>query len=371
MGTDFDALTLAELQRRGSAKWREHPADVLPMWVAELDVPLAPEVSRVLREAVESGDTGYAFPSSLPPAFVSFAARRWGWEVDPGRCWPVADVMVGVVEALRMLTSPGDGVVVCPPVYPPFFHVPVEHERVVVEVPLQESGGLDLAGIDLALAAGARAVLLASPHNPTGRVWTAAELQALDDVVRPHGALVISDEIHAPLTLPGVSFVPYLATGDRHAVAVVSASKAFNLAGLKAALLVAGSAAIAERLATMPYEVAYRCGHLGTAASVAAWQEGDAWLDGLLEHLDRNRRLLAELLPAGVGYAPPQASYLAWLDFRPLAMAAPAARLLERGRVALVEGADFGAAGAGFARLNLGTTRAVLEEGARRIGTAC
>lgn len=367
MGPDFDALTLAELQRRSSVKWREHPPDVLPMWVAELDVPLAPAVSRVLREAVERGDTGYAFPSSLPPAFVAFAARRWGWEVDPARCWPVADVMVGVGEALRVLTSPGDGVVICPPVYPPFFHVPAEHARVVVEVPLASDGALDLAGIDRALSAGARAVLLSSPHNPTGRVWTAAELQALDDVVRPHGALVISDEIHAPLTLPGATFAPYLAAGERNAVAVVSASKAFNLAGLKAALLVAGTSAIAERLAALPYEVAYRCGHLGTAASVAAWEEGDAWLDGLLAHLDRNRQLLAELLAPGVGYTPPQASYLAWLDFRALGLQSPAAHLLEHGRVALVEGSDFGAPGAGFARLNLGTTRAVLEEGARRV----
>ena len=371
MGPDFDALTLDELRRRSSAKWREHGPDVLPMWVAELDVPLAPAVTRVLREAVEHGDTGYAFPSSLAPAFASFAARRWGWQVDPARCWPVADVMVGVAEALRMLTSPGDGVVVCPPVYPPFFHVPVEHGRVVVEVPLDPGGGLDLPRIDAALGAGARAVLLSSPHNPTGRVWTAAELQALDDVVRPHGAVVVSDEIHAPLTLPGARFAPYLGAGERDAVAVVSASKAFNLAGLKAALLVAGSAAVAERLATLSYEVAYRCGHLGTAASVAAWTDGDAWLDGLIAHLDRNRRLLADLLPAGVGYAPPQASYLAWLDFRPLGLEAPAARLLERGRVALVEGSDFGAAGAGFARLNLGTTRAVLEEGARRVRAAC
>jgi len=370
VSTDFDALTLAELRHRSSAKWRVHPPDVLPMWVAELDVPLAPAVSRVLREAVERGDTGYAFPSVLPPAFTRFAARRWGWEVDPARCWPVADVMVGVAEALRMLTSPGDGVVICPPVYPPFFHVPAEHGRVVVEVPLDPAGGLDLPGIDAALAAGARAVLLSSPHNPTGRVWDVAELQALDDVVRPHGAVVVSDEIHAPLTLPGAVFAPYLAAGERNAVAVVSASKAFNLAGLKAALLVAGSTAVAGRLAELPYEVAYRCGHLGTAASVAAWEQGDAWLDGLLAHLDRNRRLLGELLPAEIGYRPPQASYLAWLDFRPLGLDDPAAHLLERGRVALLEGSDFGAQGRGFARLNLGTPRAVLEEGARRVAHA-
>jgi cysteine-S-conjugate beta-lyase len=369
--TGFDDLSLGELRRRRSAKWRAVDPDVLPVWVAELDVPLAPAVTRVLREAVDTGDTGYAFPVDLAPAFAGFAARRWGWSVDVARCWPVADVMVGVAEALRYLTAPGDGVVVCPPVYHPFFDVPAEHDRVVVQVPLTGSGALDLSGIDAALAAGATAVLLSSPHNPTGRVWTAGELQALDDVVRARGAVVVSDEIHAPLTLAGAVFTPYLAGGDREAVAVVSASKAFNLAGLKAALLVAGSPAVADRLAAVPEQVAYRCGHLGVLATVAAWRDGDAWLDALLAHLDRNRRLLAELLPDGVGYAPPQASYLAWLDLRGLGLGSPAAHLLEHGRVALVEGSDFGAPGAGFARLNLGTTRAVLEEAARRVRVAC
>lgn len=368
--TDFDALTLDELRRRGSAKWRLVEPDVLPMWVAELDVPLAPAVAAVLHRAVEDGDTGYAFPSALAPAFAGFAARRWGWAVDVARCRPVADVMVGVSEALRYLTAPGDGVVVCPPVYHPFFTVPVEHGRVVVPVPLAGDGGLDLAGIDAALGAGARAVLLSSPHNPTGRVWTAAELDALDAVVRAHDAVVVSDEIHAPLTLSGAAFTPYLAAGERSAVAVVSASKAFNLAGLKAALLVAGSAAVDDRLRALPEEVAYRCGHLGVLSSVAAWESGDDWLDDLLAHLDRNRRLVADLLPDDVGYAPPQASYLAWLDLRAYGLASPAAHLLQHGRVALVEGTDFGAAGEGFARLNLGTTRAVLEEGLRRVRTA-
>jgi cystathionine beta-lyase len=366
---DFDALTLPELQQRQSVKWRLHPADVLPMWVAELDVPLAAPVQAVLRAALDAHDTGYAEPAALAPAFAGFAARRWGWTVDPERCWPVADVMVGVAEALRALTAPGDAVVVCPPVYHPFFAVPVEHDRTVVQVPLDDAGGLDLPGIDATLHAGARAVLLSSPHNPTGRVWSSGELDALDDVVRPHGAVVISDEIHAPLTLPGATFTPYLAAGERRAVTVASASKAFNLAGLKAALLVAGDEQVQDRLAAMPVEVAYRVGHLGALASTAAYDDGDAWLAALLAHLDRNRRLLgallAELLPE-VGYAPPQASYLAWLDCRALTDE-PAAQALERGRVALIEGTVFGAAGAGHARLNFGTTSAVLTEGVQRL----
>ncbi len=369
---DFDALSLAALRRRRSLKWRAYDQDVLPLWVAELDVPLAPGVQDVLREAVEHGDTGYAAATGFGAAFAGFAERQWGWTVDPARCWTVGDVMVGVGEALKALTAVGDGVVICPPVYTPFFRIVPEHGRVPVEVPLTPDGALDLGGIDAALRGGARAVLLSSPHNPTGRVWTSAELDALDEVVRRSGALVISDEIHAPLTLPGARFTPYLAAGDRAAVAVVSASKAFNLAGLKAALVVAGSGAVQARLATMPEELRYRAGHLGVLAGIAAYEQGDAWLAALLAHLDRNRQLLGELLAAHlpqVRWSPPQASYLAWLDCRGFAER-PAEMALARGRVALVEGLDFGAPGAGFARLNFGTTEAVLREGVHRLALA-
>lgn len=374
-GPDFDAITLDALRRRRSVKWRMYDDDVLPLWVAELDVPLAAPVQDVLREAVELSDTGYATAEPLARAFAGFAGRHWEWNVDPARCFVVGDVMAGVGEVLKALTSPGDGILICPPVYAPFFRVVPEHGRVVVEVPLVGAGGgdghgLDLPGIDAALGAGARAVLLSSPHNPTGRVWSPEELAALDEVVRRHDALVISDEIHAPLTLPGATFTPYLGAGDRAAVAVVSASKAYNLAGLKAALVVAGSAAVQGGLATMSPDLPYRAGHLGVLASTAAYDDGDSWLGALLDHLDRNRRLLGELLAAQlpqVRWTPPQASYLAWLDCRALAEC-PAEVALARGRVALVEGTDFGAPGAGHARLNFGTTQAVLREGVRRLG---
>ncbi len=366
---DLDALTLPELRRRQSAKWRTHPPDVLPLWVAELDVPLAPVVRAVLRAAVDDGDTGYAAPAVLRQAFAAWAARRQGWPVDPERCWPVADVMVGVGEALKVLTSPGDGVVVCPPVYAPFTTVPAEYGRRVVPVPLSRAD-LDLDGIDAALARGARAVLLCSPHNPLGRVWRADELAALSEVVARHDALLVSDEIHAPLTLPGATFTPALTAVSCRAVAVVSASKAFNLAGLKAALLVAGDDDVQRSLSRMSVHVGQRVGHLGVLASVAAYDGGDDWLDALLGHLDRNRELVADLvaqhLPAA-GLHRPDASYLSWVDCRGV-VEDPGAFFLEHARVALVDGAELGAPG--FVRLNHGTTRAVLEQALQQMGAA-
>ncbi len=360
MSTELGLPTLAELRQRQSVKWRLYGEDVLPLWVAELDVALAPAVQQVLTRAVELSDTGYCWPWELGAAFAGFAQRRWDWSVDPTRCHAVPDVMTGVGEALERLTAPGDGVIICPPVYPPFFSVPAMVGRRVVEVPLLPDGSLDLAGIDHALAAGARAVLLCNPHNPTGRVWSDTELDGLDEVARRHDGLVLSDEIHAPLTLPGAVFSPYL-RGGRRGVALVSASKAFNLAGLKAALMVAGSADLHDRLAARPPELAHRVGHFGVLAGAAAWTEGDAWLDALLVHLDDVRSWLTGELAGltATPWEPPQAGYLAWLD-----LGRTASELLTAG-VAVSDGADFGRPG--WVRLNAGTSKEVLRAALDRL----
>jgi cystathionine beta-lyase len=365
---DIDAL-----RRRRSSKWVTYPDDVLPLFVAETDVEPAPPVRDALVEAVELGDLGYAEPGGLHAAFAGFAARRFGWAPDPARIQLMPDVMAAIVELLRVLTQPGDGVVVATPAYPPFFDGIPEAGRRVVEVPLT-GRELDLDGIDAALAGGARALLLASPHNPTGRVYDRATLAAAAELADRHGALVLSDEIHAPLTLPGAEHTPFGALGDRRAVVITSASKAFNLAGLKCAVAVACSDDVAAEFERLPEEVRYRAGVLGVIASQAAFEHGDAWLDELLAALDANRRLLGELLaehlPA-VRWTAPEASFLAWLDCRELGLGDdPAAAFLERGRVALEPGVSFGAQGRGFARLNFGCAPAVLEEAVRRMAAA-
>lgn len=350
--------TLAELRERRSIKWQLYPPDVLPLWVAELDVPLADCVTGALQQAVARGDTGYAAPFRLGNAFAGFARRHWDWTVDPARCIPVADVMTGVVEALKVLTEPGDRVVICPPVYHPFFDVPPLVGRPVEPVPLVD-GALDLPGIDVALGGGAKAVLLSSPHNPTGRVWSPEELDQLDQVVRRHDAVVLADEVHAPLTLPGATFTPYARTPRRAAV-LTSASKAFNLAGLKCAVLVAGDDEVWRALQQVPAEVSYKVGHFGALANEVALTDGDPWLADLVGHLDRMRALVVDALPDQVTV--PQASYLAWLRFPD---ERPAERLLREQRIALSEGADFGQTH--HARLNFGTTTEVLTEALRRL----
>ena len=376
----FDDVSLELLRLRHSAKWVKHPPDVLPAWVAEMDFALALPIREALLSAVSRDDTGYPDGAKLGPSFARFVSERFGWEVDQAQVRLVADIMSGVRELLRAFTAPGEAVVINPPVYPPFFMAIRELGREVVEVPLvrdRDGWKLDLDGLEAAFGGGARAFLMSQPHNPTGTSFERAELEALARLASLHGVTVISDEVHAPMTMPGAVHVPYLTVEGAQAdgVAVASASKAWNLAGLKCAVILSGSVEMHERLEEkLSKRLAHHAGHLGVLASIAAFEHGGEWLDALVAHLDRNRHLVADLLaehlPA-VGYAPPQAGYLAWLDCRELGLGDdPAEAFLERGRVALSSGPTFGEQGRGFARLNFGTSGALVAEAVRRMAAA-
>ncbi|WP_030937900.1 MalY/PatB family protein [Streptomyces sp. NRRL S-646] len=374
------ALSLESLRCRTSMKWRTYPADVLPLWVAEMDVPLAEPVVRAVTEALALGDTGYPAGTAYAEALAAFAQKRWGWDgLAVERTAIVPDVMLGVVEMLKLVTGHGDPVVVNPPVYPPFYQFVGHMDRQVLEAPLGADLRIDFDALEeafrQAVAGGRRAAyLLCSPHNPTGTVHTAGELAAVAALADRYGVRVVADEIHAPLTLSGADFVPYLSVpGGESGLSLMSASKAWNLAGLKAALAIAGPAAAAD-LARLPEEVSHGPSHVGVIAHTAALTEGTAWLDALLTGLDDNRRLLtgllAEHLPA-IAYRPGEATYLAWLDCRGLGLGAdPAQVFLERGRVALNSGIPFGSGGTGHVRLNLATSPELITEGVRRMALA-
>ena len=370
---------LADLRRRRGLKWRLYGEDVLPLWVAEMDV-LPPEpVTRAVTEALALGDTGYPWAPDYVEAVVDFAGRRWGWSPDAARTRLVPNVMLGISEVLRLVTGPGDAVVVNCPVYPPFYAFVRNLGRRVVEAPLGTGGRIDLETLAVAFAearrgGGRAAYLLASPHNPTGAVHTEQELTAAGELAAEHGVQVVVDEIHAPLVHAPHRFVPYLSLPvGAAAFSVFSASKGFNLAGLTSAVVMAGEDAASE-LAAMPEEVAFGASHVGSIAQGAALREGDEWLDALLGGLDHNRHLLAELLATHlpeVGYRVPEGTYLAWLDLRPLGLGDdPATFLRVSAQVALSPGIDFGTGGAGHARLNFATSPAVLTEAVERMARA-
>ncbi|WP_166317267.1 aminotransferase class I/II-fold pyridoxal phosphate-dependent enzyme [Microbacterium excoecariae] len=379
MTTPLDALPLDVLRTRTSTKWATHDADVLPLFVAETDFALAEPIERVLAEALRVGDTGYVPPRTrYPEAFAGFAARRFGWDVDPADVRTTCDVMMGVAELVRAVAAPSDRVVVTPPVYPPFFMVHDEAHTEAVEVPLMEEGGawrLDLDGIERAFAGGAVAMLLCNPHNPTGTAHSAADLAELARIAERHDATIISDEIHAPLGMPGTEITPFLSVSPEAAevgVAVLSASKAFNLAGLKCAHMVSASPTKRELVRAIPAEVEWRTGLFGIKAGIAAFEEGDAWLDALIARLALNQRLLVDLLAEhvpGSRYTPGDAGFLAWVDLAGAGFGDDAAaRILADARVALNPGPSFGAPGAGHVRINYGTGPEVLTEAVRRIG---
>jgi cystathionine beta-lyase len=373
--------SLGTLRKRTSEKWRTHPHDVLPAFVAEMDFDVAEPIKDAVRAAVAAGDFGYAAKSELGEAFAEFASQRFGgWSPDPDFVFAIPDVMAGVAEVVRSVTEPGAAVVINPPVYPPFFFFLKLAGRRVAEAPLavaaDGSYDLDLGALDVALAQpGVGAYLLCNPHNPVGRVWSREQLTAIAEMCDRRGVFIVVDEIHAPLVLPGSTHVPFHSVDHpaaQRAVIFTSASKGWNIPGLKCGIAVAGQQAMAD-LFTERSE-ALLPGHLGVHASIAALRHARPWLDAAVAQIDANTRLLsgllAERLPAA-RYREPQASFLAWIDCRDLRLGEdPAAAFLTRGRVALSAGPGFGSQGRGFARLNIGTSPELIGEAVRRMAAA-
>lgn len=375
-----------EARRALRLKWGATAPDVIPAWVAEMDYALAPVVQEALREAVEDGVTGY--PSFADPEFggaglelgetyAAWAQRQLGLEVDPHHVLPTVDVTAGVRVALDVLSDPGP--VIFPlPGYPPQHDVAqvTGRERVdLVLDPDAERAELDLDRLDALFAAGARTLLLTQPHNPWGRVFTRAELEGVRDVVQRHDARVVSDEIHAPLTLDGARHLSYLSIEGTaaHSVVVTASSKAFNTAGLRCAQIVAGDDATAERLRAVPMVRNDSWSPLGVVAATAAYRDGDVWLEALRVRLTDQRDLLATLLaehlPDG-RMRTPEATYLAWIDLRAYGHENPSDVALAKGRVWVQDGHMFQRDLDGHVRLNFATSPERLTEIVRRMASA-
>ena len=373
-------LTDEEARRALVLKWGSVDPDVLPAWVAEMDYALAPPVAEALQRAVADGVTGYPAVVSggaLGQAYAGFARRHFGQQVDPEQVLPTVDVTAGVRVALDVLGEPGP-MVLPTPAYHPQFGLGRCTDREIWELPLSPDTAeatLDLDRLDDLFARGATTLLLTQPHNPLGHVHTRAELEGIRDVAVRHGARVISDEIHAPLVLPGAAHVPYLSldgTAD-HAVAVVAASKAFNTPGLRCAQIVTADPAARDRLLAEPMARNDSWSPLGEVAAIAAYEQGDAWLAALVERLDAQRRLLGELLAEHLPDArmrPLEATFLAWLDLRAYGHDDPAAVALDKGRVHLEAGHRYQPELGGHVRVNVATSPERLTEIVRRIATA-
>ena len=382
MAHRFDDITIEQLRAAGGLKWSQHP-EAIGSFVAEMDFGTAPPVLDALRDAVDRELFGYlpeALARRLGEAWAGFAREAYGWEVPADRVRPLADVVAGLTSAIDFFSAPAAPVILPTPAYMPFLVVPPWMGRSVLEVPMARDGDryvYDLDALDAAFAAGGSLLVLCNPHNPIGRVLGRDEMLAVSEVVERHGGRVFSDEIHAPLVYDGHTHVPYAGLSEAtaaHTVTAVSASKAWNLPGLKCAQLVLSNDQDAARWAEVGFMAEHGASSLGVVANIAAYESGGPWLAEVLDYLDGNRRLLGDLLAERlpqVGYVPPEGTYLAWLDCRRLDLGDhPAEFLLERAGVALTDGPACGRAGAGFARLNLATPRPILERKVAQLADA-
>jgi len=379
------AHNLAELHTHRSEKWRGFPQDVLPLPVAEMDFPVAEPIRAVLAEMVSHSDLGYLGPiPELGLGFKKFAAERWGWDVDEKQVRAATDVGVAVVEILRVFTQPGDSILISSPVYHNFYTWINETKLTLVDAPFERTGDeatnpwvINWESIEKAYASGIKVHLLCSPHNPLGFIYTKQDLLRIVALAKKHSVLVISDEIHAPLTFPGETFVPMLSLGadaESVSVTVTAASKGWNIAGLKCAIIISQNAGINSKLSNLAPAMHYRASLLGGFATAVAFAEGGVWLDTVIAQLDHNRHLikdlLAEKLPT-VRYHIPQNSYLAWLDVESLNLGVdPSVTLIEKGRVAFNPGHAFGKQCDQYVRLNFATSPEIITEAIDRIARA-
>lgn len=364
---------------RGGLKWTYY-GDALPAWVAEMDFGLAPSVSEALHGAVDDALTGYPYPDAeraVARAATRFWRDRFDWEADPSWVFPAPDVIEGIRRAITHLTRPESPVVLHSPVYFPFYGMVERAGRDIIEVPSpRDDDGrytLDLEAIDRALDEGAGSIVMCNPWNPTGRVLTRDELSDIVDVARRHDVRVISDEIHAAITYPGHTHTPLATLDPDRVVTVTSASKAWNLPGLKCAQVILSSERDREKWENFFTPEKVGVGTFGLIANEAAYASGVEWFDATLRRLEQTRDLLSSLVEehlALVPYHPPEATYLAWLDMSPYDLEAPADFFLSKARVATTGGGPFGTGTESFVRFNFATSEDLVVEMVERMAAA-
>jgi len=381
---DFIGLDRQGLEQRPGAKWQKFGPGVLSMWVADMDFPIAPMVSGAIETQLSTGDLGYPWTSLKEEVTTAFAARmsdQYDWTIDPAEVTVLQDVIQGLQAVIMTCTEPGDGVTMQTPIYHPFLNSIRDMGRPLVDNPwIQSEDGweLDLDGLRETLTASpAKLFILCNPHNPTGRVYTRAELEGLAEVVLEHDLLVISDEIHAEILHEG-THIPFASISQEvsdRTITLTAASKAFNLAGLKMAVAHTTCQEIAARLAELPGHLFGGINTIGMRATLACWQTGDEWQQAVLKQLTSNRdlmhQLLAEQIPQ-ITFRKPQATYLGWIDCNGLDLggAQPAPFFLDNAGLALNDGNEFGVQGKGCCRMNFATGPEILTEAVERMAAA-
>jgi cystathionine beta-lyase len=380
MTFDFDRI----VERRGtdSNKWAKYGADVLPLWVADMDFASPPVVIEAMRARVEHGVFGYLREGGpeLVKVFVDRARKRYDWEVPPEAVMVFPGVNPSNNVAARTVCKPGDGLLIQAPTYPPLQRVPVNIGLEAQYVPVAKGATrweVDFDAFERAITPKTKAFLFCNPHNPVGRVYTRAEVTRFAEICLAHDVMIIADEIHCDLVYPGNEHVPIASLDPDVAARTITfhaPSKTFNQAGLKASVAVVTDARLRERFQAARVDMVQMTTNvMGYTAMVSAYRDGTPWLEALLRYLEANRDFLADYVGKnfpGISMLKPQGTYLAWLDCRGTGIADPFTFFLEKAKVAFNDGKTFTPWGDGFVRLNFGAPRALLTEGLERMRKA-
>ncbi|MFT5694202.1 MAG: cystathionine beta-lyase [Myxococcota bacterium] len=379
----LDDLEIDQLRLRISEKWNTYPDDVLPAWVAEMDFPLANPIREILSTALELNDVGYPIglrATGLPEVFSQRMSERFGWETDPNRADVITDIVQGIYVATEVLSEPGDGIIVQTPIYPPFLNAVKDTKRRLVENRLiNGSNGweIDFDSLRQSIDTNTRVLLLCNPHNPTGRVFRRDELEQLAQIACEHDLVVVSDEVHADLTFDGRPHIPIASLGkeiESRTITLVSATKAYNIPGLRCAVAHFGSEHLQQRYHSIPRHIRGGVGLLGIYATMAAWQHSQSWMDEVRAYLEENRNIVADFVATrlpNVGYHPNEATYLAWLDCTAVGLdTSPSAHILATQKLAMNDGRTFGKGFENYTRLNFATSKRILGDILERIEKA-
>jgi cystathionine beta-lyase len=377
--TDFD---IATLRARRTNKWHKFPADVLPAWVADMDFGVAPPITAALARLTDNQEYGYAAREGvLAAAFVRRMERRFGWHTDPADTVAIGDLVQASFSSVMAFSEPGDAVLLQLPSYPPFMAAINDTGRRLIANPMRDDGmrwALNLAAYEAAPDPRTRVLIFCHPQNPTGRAYSRAELEMVADFAIRNDLIVVSDEIHADIVYPGKTHIPLASLHQDIAartITITSATKSFNIPALRCAVMHFGAPALKERFfARIPARLLGSPGVTGVDATVAAWDDGQPWLEEIMAQLQANRDWLAQTVATelpGVTMRVPEATYLAWLDCRALELPGSAGQFfLDKAKVGLNFGETFGAQYAGFARLNFATPAPVLRQIVARMAEA-
>jgi cysteine-S-conjugate beta-lyase len=377
--TDFD---VSFLRARRTNKWHKFPEDVLPAWVADMDFGVAPPIAEALARLARNQEYGYAArEGALAAAFARRMQRRFGWTVDPADAHPVGDLVQASFSSVMAFSEPGDAVLLQLPSYPPFMAAIKDTSRRLIANHMRDNRTrwvLDLASYEASPDPRTRVLIFCHPQNPTGRAFSRSELEEVAAFAIRHDLIVVSDEIHADIVYPGNTHIPLASLSPEIAartISITSATKSFNIPALRCAVMHFGAPTLKQRFfARIPARLLGSPGVTGVDATIAAWDEGQPWLDEILAYLQANRDWLAQIIGnelPGITMRLPEATYLAWLDCSALELPTPAGQFfLDRARVGLNFGETFGAPYTNFARLNFATPAPILREIVSRMAAA-